>query len=568
MEEYFKRKWIKRDSACKTIQDVVLRNTPAFSRKNDVYTVKEMNNAVAVLKQFIANGRPIALVGDYDVDGICAASIIFLAITSLGGNVKVRLPRRFSEGFGLSEKIVGEISEGLLITVDNGIAAIEAVQKAKDKGLTVIITDHHLRSESGELPNADIIIDPNAVPDSADFTGYCGAGIAYKLAALLLGEGNALLPKLLSLAAIATVADVVPLVEENHSIVRNGLAAMLSEEGRTVGLGALLEVCQMDKFITAKDIAFKIAPIINASGRLHDDGANIPFALLTFEGSHDAAINMAQNINETNEQRKAIKTREMAVIHETIENELLEQEVPLCVYVPGLSEGLMGIYAGELVERYKVPSLVFTDSEDPDIIKGSGRSCGGVHLKNLLDSCSDLLYKYGGHAEAAGVSVERNNFEAMKNRLMKCIGSVPKVNDNILYYDLDITVDKIQDAIREMERFAPYGEGNPEIVFRLLNFDLAERFGSCYKTMGSNGNSIRLFGKDVVAVGFGMTERYIAINKPQKVNLVGTLSLNYYQGKTNVQIEIIDIKDVDDKTSYGVRIESPLAMHIANYSAK
>lgn len=561
-------KWIKRDSACKTIQDVVLRNTPAFSRKNDVYTVKEMNNAVAVLKQFIANGRPIALVGDYDVDGICAASIIFLAITSLGGNVKVRLPRRFSEGFGLSEKIVGEISEGLLITVDNGIAAIEAVQKAKDKGLTVIITDHHLRSESGELPNADIIIDPNAVPDSADFTGYCGAGIAYKLAALLLGEGNALLPKLLSLAAIATVADVVPLVKENHSIVRNGLAAMLTEEGRTVGLGALLEVCQMDKFITAKDIAFKIAPIINASGRLHDDGANIPFALLTFEGSHDAAINMAQNINETNEQRKAIKTREMAVIHETIENELLEREVPLCVYVPGLSEGLMGIYAGELVERYKVPSLVFTDSEDPDIIKGSGRSCGGVHLKNLLDSCSDLLYKYGGHAEAAGVSVERNNFEAMKNRLMKCIGSVPKVNDNILYYDLDITVDKIQDAIREMERFAPYGEGNPEIVFRLLNFDLAERFGSCYKTMGSNGNSIRLFGKDVVAVGFGMTERYIAINKPQKVNLVGTLSLNYYQGKTNVQIEIIDIKDVDDKTSYGVRIESPLAMHIANYSAK
>ena len=561
-------KWIKRDSACKTIQDVVLRNTPAFSRKNDVYTVKEMNNAVAVLKQFIANGRPIALVGDYDVDGICAASIIFLAITSLGGNVKVRLPRRFSEGFGLSEKIVGEISEGLLITVDNGIAAIEAVQKAKDKGLTVIITDHHLRSESGELPNADIIIDPNAVPDSADFTGYCGAGLAYKLAALLLGEGNALLPKLLSLAAIATVADVVPLVKENHSIVRNGLAAMLTEEGRTVGLGALLEVCQMDKFITAKDIAFKIAPIINASGRLHDDGANIPFALLTFEGSHDAAINMAQNINETNEQRKAIKTREMAVIHETIENELLEQEVPLCVYVPGLSEGLMGIYAGELVERYKVPSLVFTDSEDPDIIKGSGRSCGGVHLKNLLDSCSDLLYKYGGHAEAAGVSVERNNFEAMKNRLMKCIGSVPKVNDNILYYDLDITVDKIQDAIREMERFAPYGEGNPEIVFRLLNFDLAERFGSCYKTMGSNGNSIRLFGKDVVAVGFGMTERYIAINKPQKVNLVGTLSLNYYQGKTNVQIEIIDIKDVDDKTSYGVRIESPLAMHIANYSAK
>lgn len=561
-------KWIKRDSACKTIQDVVLRNTPAFSRKNDVYTVKEMNNAVAVLKQFIANGRPIALVGDYDVDGICAASIIFLAITSLGGNVKVRLPRRFSEGFGLSEKIVGEISEGLLITVDNGIAAIEAVQKAKDKGLTVIITDHHLRSESGELPNADIIIDPNAVPDSADFTGYCGAGIAYKLAALLLGEGNALLPKLLSLAAIATVADVVPLVEENHSIVRNGLAAMLTEEGRTVGLGALLEVCQMDKFITAKDIAFKIAPIINASGRLHDDGANIPFALLTFEGSHDAAINMAQNINETNEQRKAIKTREMAVIHETIENELLEQEVPLCVYVPGLSEGLMGIYAGELVERYKVPSLVFTDSEDPDIIKGSGRSCGGVHLKNLLDSCSDLLYKYGGHAEAAGVSVERNNFEAMKNRLMKCIGSVPKANDNILYYDLDITVDKIQDAIREMERFAPYGEGNPEIVFRLLNFDLVERFGSCYKTMGSNGNSIRLFGKDVVAVGFGMTERYIAINKPQKVNLVGTLSLNYYQGKTNVQIEIIDIKDVDDKTSYGVRIESPLALHIANYLAK
>lgn len=551
-------KWIKRNVSATTITDVV-NALPAVGS----YTIKNLDEVSAVLQQYVKSGKPMTLVGDYDADGICASSILYLSIKAMGGHINVRLPKRFSEGFGLSEKIVEEIDEGLLITVDNGIAAIDAVRKAKEKGLFVIITDHHLRAESGELPNADIIIDPNAVPDSAVFSDYCGAGIAFKLAVALLGVKHPLIPKLLSLAAIATIADVVSLTGENHVIARYGLARMVSAGGRTEGLKALLEACQLDESISAKDIAFKVAPMINAAGRLKDDGAMLSFNLLSgnYEGTAEEAAAVIHDINEI---RKETKTREMSRILSEIAQKKRENSIPMCVYVPGLSEGLLGIYAAALVEEYHVPSLVFTDSDENGIYKGSGRSCGGVHLKNLLDKCADVLVKYGGHAEAAGVSVHADKFAELQMRLSASIGCVPAVNNDIIYYDLDVgSVDDIPSLIDELEEYGPYGAGNPEVIFRLKDFNLVDKYGSHYSLM-SGGQSVRLFGENnVVAVGFNLAERYAELRQPRTVNLLGTISWNYYKGRKNAQIEIIDIKNVDDETSDAKRIETPISRYLS-----
>lgn len=541
--------WIKKRPECNTIQDVVLANTSLteddfFVRTSKEFHIDQLDEAAALIKEKIAQNETITVIADYDADGICSAAIMYLALKAISNKEPViRLPKRFSEGYGLSEKIVDEINEGLLITVDNGIAAIDAIKKAKDKGLTVIVTDHHLPIESGELPVADILIDPNAIPNSADFNGYCGAGLAYKLSLKLLPEDHKLCPKLLSLAAIATVADVMPLISENRLIVKNGLEAMTTYKGRTTGLGALLEVCCLDKHITAKNIGFKIGPVLNAPGRLFDDGATKSFELLSYNSEIYRAKTMAEELNNYNEDRKELKKKGLEILHQNISDNCLYGEVPLCIYQPDLPEGLVGIYAGSLAEEYKTPCFVFTNAEEEGVLKGSGRSYGGVHLKNLLDSASDLLYKYGGHAEAAGVSVLEENFEKMKESFFENIPEMEPETDN-LYYDLEITANDIPATLAELEKFAPFGEGNPEIVFCIKDFMLSPSQYGFYKTMGADGQTIKLFGAKANAIGFGMLPNYIKLEEPKTLTLAGTLAQNFFLGKAENQVELIDFQAV------------------------
>lgn len=543
-------KWIKRRPECKTIKDVVLANVGMseadFLSPTKNYFINGLTEAATVIKKAMSKGEKITLVADYDADGVCSGTILKLVFDALGYNLNVRIPRRFSEGYGISEKIIDEIDSGLLITADNGIAAPDAIQKAKDKGLTVIVTDHHLPGE--KLPPADIIIDPNAIPASAAFNGYCGAGIVYKLAIELLGKDHKIIPKLVSLAAIATVADVMPLIEENRLIVAAGLVQMVTYEGRTTGLGALLEVCEMDRVITEKNIAFKIAPIINAASRMADNGAETSYNLLSFNGKLETARDMALALYEINERRKEEKDAGLKSLEKTIVNNCLFGDCPLCVYSPGLSEGLIGIYAGSLAEKYKVPCFVFTDAEEPGVLKGSGRSYGGVHLKNLLDSVSDVLYKYGGHAEAAGVSVLKENYETMAERMHEILSENTIKSDDTVFYDLELSVDEIPKAIAELREYAPYGEGNPEIVFKIQDFMLSPGYTGYYRTMGTDDRHIKLLGVGVSALGFDMTQKYLDMGEPKVLNIVGMLSQNYFMGRYDTQIELLDMADANRKT--------------------
>lgn len=546
----------KRYSTDKTIEEVVLDNTgydniEDFLNPKKDYWIKDLDKVSTLIKDAIIKQRPIHVVTDYDVDGICSASIMKLLLDKLGANYEIRLPRRFSEGFGLSEKIVNEIPLGaLLITADNGIAAVDAVKLAKSKMMTVIITDHHLPNEDGVLPEADVIVDPNAIPGSAEFNGYCGAGLVYKLAIEMLGKDHDLIPKLNSFAALATVADVMKLVEENRLIVKNGLKTLTSYTGRTTGLCELLKQCELHQNISAKNIAFKIGPILNAPGRLFDDGASKSFEAISFNGDVKKAEELAKELIGFNDERKALTDQGIQKVEQNIIDNCIFGEVPLIIYEPDLPEGLVGIFAGKLAEKYKAPCFILTGSEEEGILKGSGRSFGKVNIKDLLDANSDFLYKYGGHAEAAGLSVFEDKLDEFKEGMMNAVNPDDLAQEDVSCYDIEIDASKISSTIEELEKYAPFGEGNPEIVFKIKDFMLSPRMngdtdtGKCAKRMGDKGQHIKLFGVDASAICFDMTETYIAMNCPKKVEVIGTLSQNFFRGKATNQIETMDFSDV------------------------
>lgn len=539
----------KRRTECNSVLDVVLANTGKttsnfFDYQTKKYEIDKLNEAVSLIRCALFDDDVVTVVGDYDADGITSSAILKLLFDTLGAKITIRLPRRFSEGYGLSEKIIDEIDSGLLITVDNGIVAIDAIKKAKDKGLKVIVIDHHLGLEDGTLPDADVVIDPNAIPNSATFNSYCGAGLSYKLAEAFLGITHPMMKKITSLAAIGTIADVMPLIEENRLIVENGLKYMTTDTGRTAGLGALLTEYNIEKHLIAKDIGFKIGPAINAPGRLFDDGAMMSLNLLSFDGYWKHATAYAKQLVECNNNRKKLAAEGTAKVEKNIEKNGLAGNVPMAIYEPGLPEGLVGIFAGRIAEKYKTPCIILTDSEDSEILKGSARSYGDVHLKNILDAHAELLTKYGGHAEAAGLSLEKKNFEEFARVIQEGVEMKLPDMDEIIY-DLEITADDIPSVIQELDKYAPYGEGNPEVVFSITNVDLFPGPRGFFDTMGDEKQHLKLYAKSAEIIAFDASQKYFEEKEPRRISLVGSVSKNTWHAKITPQIECIDFEAVE-----------------------
>lgn len=543
-------KWKNKNPSLHSIAEVVYANTGLTEKEmNDEekeYRIYKMADAAAIIREAVKNGRKICVLADYDSDGINSATIMKLVIDTLHGDSYIRIPRRMSEGYGLNPKIVDEFpADSLLICVDNGIVAYEAVEKAKAKGMTVIILDHHMAADDGKLPCADVLIDPSAIGE-ADFRGYCGAGLAYKLAIELLGKEHPTVKKCLSCAAIATVTDVMPLIGENRLIVKSGLVNMMRAEGKTSGLAALMSLNGLDVAVDEKNIGFKIGPCLNAPGRLYDDGAMKAYKLLSFDGDAETAIALAREIIADNELRKTKKDEGVAKLEETIIRDGLADDVPLVIYEPGLEEGLVGLYAGHFAEEMKRPCIVFSDSKTDGILKGSARSFGDVHLKNLLDEHSDLIYKYGGHKGAAGLSVYKDNLEKFRTALKKSLAGYELPDTN--FYDLEIEASEIPGFINELAEFAPFGEGNPEIEFKINNFVVSPSNKGFVQTM-CNGKHGKVLNKDrITAVAFGMGEELTVKvdSKPKTLTLYGKLAMNISKYGSVQQIEV-DSFDVVEK---------------------
>ncbi len=460
---------------------------PSLSDLHDPHLLKDVEKAVGLLKKAVEEKQKIRIIGDYDIDGISSTYILHQALLRVGADADYAIPHRITDGYGVNPAMVEKAKEdgiSLIITCDNGIAAFEAVERAKKLGLTVIVTDHHeipYEEEDAEksmdatgqasspvrkekLPPADAVVNPHRTDCRYPFSNICGAVVAWKLV-FVLYESFAVpteeAHRFLENAAFATVGDVMELMDENRSIVALGLKALMQTEN--TGMRALLrETGLKDETLSSYHIGFVLGPCFNASGRL--DTATLAIELLEEQDEEKAAVRAAM-LRELNEERKAMTIEGDERVFSAIEDKGMAEEPVLIVYVPGLHESLAGIVAGHVKDRYYRPTFVLTDSENGDL-KGSGRSIPGYPMFDRLVECSEYLTKFGGHPMAAGLSLKKESLEAFRESMIKNA----KLSEDDLVRKVMIDVPMplsyvSEDVVRQMDLLEPFGNGNEKPLF-------------------------------------------------------------------------------------------------------
>lgn len=538
-------KHIKRDN-CQTIEECNLKKFNLdeigdlkswFIKSNqNNYKIKNIEKIIKKINEY--KEKPVFILGDYDADGVTSMSIIYLALKFKNFSYVDCIAPRRDEGFGLNKDMVNKkglkannlgfkCKDCLIITVDNGIAQLDTIEYAKQLGFSVIVTDHHLpvvEEGNKKLPNADYIINPNAIENSSDFNGYCGAGLAYKLAFELLADDKRKY-LLRSIAAIGTICDQMSLVEENYVIVNNALYDLNNKINTQLPVfKALSEIFNIAKW-DSSTIGFTIGPAINALERVENGACLIGVKLLTCF-NYDKCLQYAIRLKKYNEKRKYLTQVAMKKADEILEKEEISDK-PIVICIPGIKEGLIGIIAGRICEKYKLPVGVFTDGKD-DILKGSFRSIEGFNIIDLLNKSGELFETYGGHEGAAGASILANNFSAMKESLLKNSIEIEKESTDLYYYDLEIDNKDIIHAIEENERFEPFGMGHEEVKFKINNFFLEPDYGDLIKEM--KGNSVRLKSTYSKAIGFSLLDlAKDNIKNPGNLTVYGSIQYNYWK---------------------------------------
>ena len=468
------------------------------SSLNDFYDPREMygmDGAVELMKSSIINNEKILIVGDYDVDGVISTYILYSAIKKCGGNVSFHIPDRIKEGYGINESIIRKASDeniDVIITCDNGIAAIDQVNLAKELGLKVIITDHHdvpFIEENGQrkyvVPNADFVLNPKQEQCEYKFDKICGAGVAYKFVECLYDEfdiNKEELYDLLQYTAIATVCDVVDLVSENRIIVKEGLRRI--NNTNNIGLKALFKETGLeDKEITVYSLGFVIGPSINASGRLEQAEWALKMLL---SNNEIEAKELAEKLNDLNKERQELTKEGLEEAIEIIEKNNMTKDKVLVVYLEDVHESIAGIIAGRVRERYNLPAIILTKAHDG--AKGSGRSIEEYNMFEELLKCKDLLGKFGGRPMAAGMSIPNENIDEFRNRLNNVTtltdeDIIPKVS-----IDMGLNLSQINyELIDQISLLEPYGKANPKPTFGMKKLKVVDA-----KILGKNRNVLKL----------------------------------------------------------------------------
>lgn len=441
-----------------------------FPERETTYPAEQMKGlceAAEMLEQKIRAGRAIRVIGDYDVDGVMAVYILYQGITMLGGRASYRIPHRIQDGYGMRTYMAEEAyAQGCdtILTCDNGISAADAVARAKELGMDVIITDHHEvpKAEGRELlPPADVIVDPKQEACGYPFKELCGAGIAYRLMQVLFAKFGREEPQkeLLPFAAVATVCDVVPLLDENRMLVRKGLQYINQREH--TGMRALIEALQFQRDLNSLDIGFRIGPCINAAGRLGDAAESLELLL---EKDWKTAERRAAELVARNEERKEYTAQAVQCAVEQIEQQDYLKQPVLVVALADCHESVAGIVAGRVRERYYRPTLIITRSRNG--WKGSARSIPGYHMQQELNRCSELLKEYGGHAMAAGFSLAEENLLRLRQALNEnCTLQEDELTEK-LYFDREVPLGEMTEAVvKELKYLEPFGEKNEKPVF-------------------------------------------------------------------------------------------------------
>ena len=510
---------------------------------NDPFLLQDMAKIIALLKEAIARKARIMVWGDYDADGICAASILTETLRDEGADVSWRLPSRHTEGYGLNENAVREIAEthDLLITVDCGISNAGEVALAKSLGLTVIVTDHHALPP--ELPPADAVTNPLLGNYPCPY--LCGAGVALKICQALQGmEG---VEKRLDLAAIATVADVVPLLEENRIIVREGLKRI--ESSSRPGLQALLRTSATTLPLKSDHLAFRLGPRLNAAGRL--ESAALAAELLMTRDPGRAA-ELADRLEQLNTRRQQLE-KAMTAEADAQARQRPDFQDARCLIVSGedWNPGLIGLTAGRLCERYHKPAIALSFSGDT--ATGSCRSVPGVNIVEMLRACEDLLVRFGGHAQAAGLTVRRDQLEAFRLRLDQVIRDScdPVCFEPMKEYDLAVPFRRwTPQTLARLSCLEPSGCGNPPPVFLLQDASVQSM-----RRVGRDLSHLQmtLLSDSAFIKGIAFSMGDAADAGLRQVDILYRPILNEFRGQTTVEAQVSAMRPAVAGQGLGIR---------------
>ena len=519
------------------------------SRK-DFYSpwlLKDMEKAVAILQEKIENRNRIRIIGDYDIDGVMSTYILLESLRGLGCDVDMMIPNRITDGYGINEHLIEQAwQEGrdTIITCDNGIAAVTQIRKAKDLGMTVIVTDHHevpfedLEGERKEiLPPADAIVNPKQKACSYPFAGLCGAVVAMKVMEALyekMAPKVDLVDKMLPFAGIATIGDVMDLQDENRILVKEGLQRL--HHTTNLGLQELIRVNNLEpENISPYHIGFILGPCLNASGRL--DTAKRALQLLLADSREEAAV-LAGDLKNLNESRKEMTAQGLEKAIEQVESTSMMEDMVLVVFLPECHESLAGIIAGRLRERYHKPSFVLTRGEEG--VKGSGRSIESYSMYEKLCECKEYLTKFGGHPMAAGLSLEEENVERFRRKLNEQSGLTEEDLVEKVTIDVPMPIHYIRkDLVQELSLLEPFGKGNEKPLFAQKNLWVSQM-----RVFGKNRNVVKMRltdenGYPMDGVYFGNGDEFAEEGRgKRKISIVYYPDINMYQGRESLQVII------------------------------
>lgn len=509
-------------------------STPALS---DPFLIRDMQAAADAVLEAVDNGEYICVYGDYDCDGITATTILYSYLECLGANVRYYINMR-SDGYGLCEKGIRELAEDgvqLIVTVDNGISAIKEIALANELGMKVVVTDHHQPGE--QLPEALAVVDPHRTDCPSLYKELCGCALALKLiAAMDGGDYSAALEQFSDFAALATIADVVPLTGENRYIVSSGLHYLKNTEN--LGLQAIIKKANVKDRLSSVDVSFSIIPRINASGRF---GSASDAVELFLTDDEERANELADRLDALNNARKTAEEQILDSIEESISKspEILYNRV-LVIYGEGWHHGVIGIVASRLTERFGKP--VFLLSDDGDEARGSARSVEGFSIYEALAACSEHLTKFGGHVGAGGFSLHKDNIGKFNEAMQKFAAErFPAPPVYTIRADKVILPNEITlDAVQSLSSLEPFGEGSRQPLFLIRKAVLLE----VIPLSGGVHTKLKLKYGEMTIEGllFGAKTEEILFKPNDELDLLATFSINVFNGKTSISMRISDVR--------------------------
>ncbi len=512
---------------------------PSLDQLHDPFKLPDMETAVAKLEWARTWQQSVTVFGDYDCDGVTSTVLLYSLLKQAGMQVDYHVPHRIDDGYGLTEAGVEKVharGSRLIVTVDNGISANAAVAKANALGMEIVITDHH--KQEGELPPAAAVVNPNRKDNEYPFRAIAGVGVAYKLCCALAprilpaGDVDAFLAEALDLVTLGTVADMVPLVDENRALVAHGLSHVAAT--KRAGIQALIEQARAKRELDPADIGFKLAPRINAAGRM--EGADIALELL-LAPDLAAARPLAEKLTGLNAKRQAETAR-----CEELALDLAEAQAGydfIVVWHPEMHAGVMGLVASHIMRRFHRPTLVLRI--DGDAAGGSARSIQGYDLSAAFDRHKALLDGGGGHAMAAGCHLPAANLEPLRAALVA--DASERLTDEMRQPLLEIAAPLKAGRLdlhfmAQLERLAPFGQGNPAPTFALLDCEVQS-----VRTMGRDNGHLRLsLAHCPDAIGWGMGERAETLMPGDRVDVAFRLERNRYKGREKLQLVLEDLK--------------------------